>query len=75
MAAPICSEGWRERGPLFRLSCGAKIQGFVSMEEREQVLRTASSLCHMFIVLGGGGGSGLCCSVSFPLCVFSLNYF
>ena len=37
--------------------------------------RTASSLCHMFIVLGVGGGSGLSCSFSFPLCLFSLNYF
>ena len=64
-----------ERGLLSRLPCAAKTQGFVSTEEREQVLRTASSLYHMFIVLEGGGGSGLCCSISFSLCVFSLDYF
>ena len=45
-----------ERGLLSRLPCAAKTQGFVSTEEREQVLRTASSLYHMFIVLGGGVG-------------------
>ena len=41
----------------FLLGCQVQLKS--GIQEEEQIFRTASSLCHTFTVLAGGGGTGV----------------